>query len=88
MAKDDVEYTIQTRSETAQYYYGRFQEYLLANPDEIETLTFGAYLGHVVLGSLKSLLEGKVPEIYVPEKVKSDPIEPCSRDGKVSGLGI
>ncbi len=68
MSKDDVEYTIQMKSETATYYYSRFQEYLLVNPDEVSTLTFGAYLGRTVLGSLKALFEGRVPDIYDPKE--------------------
>ncbi len=65
---DDLEYNVSMKSTTATYFYGRFQEYLLKHPDEVEFLTFGAYLGQVVLGSLKSLFEGKVPEIYNPKE--------------------
>ena len=63
-----LQYEIQMDSKIANYFYERFQEYVKQNPEDEAALTFGAYLGQVVLGSLKSLFEGKVPEIYVPTK--------------------
>jgi len=65
---NELVYQIQMSPEVSTYFYARFHEYLEQNPDEKDILTYGAYLGQVVLSSLKSLFEGKVPEIYVPTK--------------------
>ena len=61
-----TEHLIRMDVETAKYWYGRFHEYLEKNPDEVDILTFSNYLGNVVLYSMKSIFEGKVPEIYNP----------------------
>ena len=62
----NVEHQIQMSPEIASYFYGQYRAYVEQNPEDSDLLTFGAYLGNVVLGSLKSLFEGKVPQIYDP----------------------
>ena len=67
--KADIMYEIQMKPEVATYFFDRFKEYVVQNPEVLgKSLTYSDYLGNVVLASLKSLFEGKVPEIYDPNK--------------------
>ena len=83
--EDLIRYTISMKADVATYCYGKFEEFVKNNPDQFGDLTFDSYIGAQVLASMKLLFEGVVPDTT---EAKSDPTEPCSRDGKVAGLGV
>ena len=61
--ENTVLYTIIMRTNVATYWYGKFKEFVKQNPDTFGDLTFDSYIGQQVLGSMKLLFEGAVPEV-------------------------
>lgn len=59
---EPIRHEIHMDSEVAQFYYGKFVEFMESNP-EFSDLTFARYLGDVVLTPLKALMDGVVPEV-------------------------
>lgn len=49
-------------SSVATFWYGKFELFKIANPDDFRSLTFAQYLGEQVLTNLMRLMQGKVPE--------------------------
>ncbi len=60
---ENIRYTISMKPDVATYWYGKFEEFVTANPEDFGQLTFDKYIGEQVLASMKLLFEGTVPEV-------------------------
>ena len=60
---DLIRYTISMKPDVATYWFGKFTEFVKANPEDFKELTFDSYIGEQVLTSMKLLFEGTVPEV-------------------------
>ena len=60
---DKIRYEITMKTDVATYWYGKFEEFVKANPEDFGELTFDSYIGEQVLASMKLLFEGAVPKV-------------------------